>query len=293
MLKQSVCLVLTCGLLAHTSRAGAADPPTLTQCAEAFENAQTLSKKGQSMAALDQLVVCAQPNCPAFLTRECTATYERLKLALPTITLLARRGEMEPLVDVSVSVDGKPLTDRINGLGIPLDPGLHEFRFEHAGDKAVTVNVLLSEGEKNKPVVAEFPVPTPPPPPPRPAPVKKRTAPQSFRVPVPTYLLGGVALIGVGAGIGFRASGAADYNSLADSCGHACAHSDVDAAKQKYLLSHVSFGIGATALVAAGLFLYFGQPKDSSMSQGSVRPLAAGAMLLSGDTPGAALSGSF
>jgi hypothetical protein len=277
--------------------AAAEEPPNLPQCAEAFEKAQLLSKQGKLTPALEQLLLCAQASCPAFLAKECTANYDRIKASLPTVTLIARRSEAEPLVDVKVSVDGKPLVTRIDGLSVPVDPGVHEFVFELEGEAPVTVKVLLAEGEKNKPVVAEFRPPPPPapvaaepaPPPPRPAPAAEKPG---FRVPAAAYVLGGIGIAGLGVGVAFRALGAEDYNTLAESCGHNCAQPDVDAAKRKYLISHVGLGVGAAALVATGVVLYLGQGSATEPER-SAFGFRAGPALLHGEAPGAVVSGSF
>jgi hypothetical protein len=290
--------MLACALLPYPRVAAAEDPPNLPQCAEAFEKAQMLSKQGKLTPALEQLLICAQSSCPPFLAKECTANYDRIKTSLPTVTLIARRSEAEPLVDVKVSVDGKPLVSRIDGLSVPVDPGVHEFVFEHEGDAPVSVRVLLAEGEKNKPVVAEFYVPPPAAPvtkepaaPPKPvaAPPQER---QGFRIPAAAYVLGGVGLAGVGVGITFRVLGAADYNELAETCGHRCADADVDAAKRKYLISHIGLGVGAAALVATGVVIYFGQDRASEPTR-TATGFRAVPVLLDGNTPGAIVSGDF
>jgi hypothetical protein len=293
-----ISFVLVSALITCSRASLATETPNLAQCAEAFEKAQALNKQGKSTLALEQLLTCAQPSCPTFITKECTANYDRITASLPTVTLIARRSEAEPLVDVKVSVDGNVLQTRIDGLAIALDPGLHEFLFEREGDPPVTVRVLLAEGDRNKPVIAEF-GPSAPPPAARTQPAARPalTAPKparddSFRVPTATYVLGAVGLVGVGVGLTFRALGASDYNSLADSCGRRCADSDVDNAKQKYLVSNVSLGVGAAALVAGGLVLYFGQPRQSD-SAANPRKLTAGAGLLQGSIPGAVVSGNF
>jgi hypothetical protein len=277
----------------------AAEPPNLSQCAEAFEKAQALNKQGKPTPALDQLLICAQPSCPAFLTKECTANYDRIKSSLPTVTLIARRSEAEPLVDVKVSVDGNVLQTRIDGLAVALDPGLHEFVFEHEGDPPVTVRALLAEGERNKPIIAIFPTPPAPQQAPQeargpaPAPQKATTGgSSSFHVPAATYAFGALGVAGVGLGVTFRVLGAADYNSLADTCGRRCANRDVDQAKQKYLVSNISLGLGAAALVTSGLFLYFSQSHDAH-SASNPEGLRVGAGLVQVSAPGALVSGTF
>lgn len=251
---------LVSAALSYVGAAKATDEaPTQAQCADAYDASQRLSQAGKLKSALEQLIVCAQTTCPRFLSQECTATFERVKLNLPTVTLVATDAQGSPLVDVIVTVDGQRVTEHIEGLATPVDPGLHEFVFEHAGDPPVTVKVLISEGEKNKPVVAAFgrqPAPTestataPSPPVDSTRPAQKT----SSGVPIATYVLGGVGVAALGVGVAFRLIGAADYDALEKDCKTTCAPSQVDPVKTKYTISTVSLGVGAAALVTAGVF---------------------------------------
>jgi hypothetical protein len=260
-------------------RVARAEPPTSEACVEAFQESQRLSKSGKLLAALDQLIICAQPSCPQFLTRECTTTFERIKSSLPTVTFVARNSAGEPLVDVVVTMDGKKLADKIEGLAVPVDPGLHEFTFQRGEEKAVTVSTLVSEGERNKQVVAEFAAPEP-----QPAPVPAKAAatpppaPEPKKgIPTATYVLGGVGIAALATGITFRLLGSSDYNELVADCGRSCEQSDVDRVKTKYTISSIGLGVGAGALVAAGVVLLVGGRGDgpaerASASTWSVRP---------------------
>jgi hypothetical protein len=272
---------MTLTLLLAGPRTAWAEGPTSAACGEAFEESQRLTKSGKLLASLEQLIICAQPTCPQFLTKECTTTFERIKSNLPTITLVARDGAGVPLVDVVVTMDGKKLADKIGGLAVPVDPGLHEFTFEHGG-KTVAMSALVSEGERNKQVVAEFVAPEPEPaavpaqpaaPPPAPEP--------KGGVPTATYVLGGVGLAALATGITFRLVASSDYNSLVADCGRSCQQSDVDSLKTKYTISSVGLGVGAGALVAAGVVLLVGgagsKPSErASTTTWSIRPQFSG-----------------
>jgi hypothetical protein len=261
-------------------RTARAEGPTSAACVEAFQESQRLSTSGKLLASLDQLIICAQPSCPPFLTRECTTTFERIKSSLPTVTFVARNSAGEPLVDVVVTMDGKKVADKIEGLSVPVDPGLHQFTFQRGEEKAVTVSALVSEGERNKQVVAEFAAPEP-----EPAPVPVKAAPTSApppepepkkRVPTATYVLGGVGIAALATGITFRLLGSSDFNELVADCGRSCEQSDVDRVKTKYTISSIGLGVGAGALVAAGVVLLVGggdgPSERASASTWSVRP---------------------
>src|SRR3954468_12343540 len=110
-----VALLLTAALC-YVQPARADDDAAAAKCADAFDASQRLSQVGKLQEALQELLVCAQPTCPGFLSRECTTDYERIKLSMPTVTLLANDAKGSPLPAVVVSVDGKRIADHIAGL---------------------------------------------------------------------------------------------------------------------------------------------------------------------------------
>jgi len=224
---------------------------------------------------MDQLLICSQPTCQPLLVRECTASFESVKESAPTVTLVARGGEhQEFLVDVKVSVDGKELTKRIEGLAITLDPGFHEFVFEHEGDQAVSLTLLLLQGEKNKVVQAVFkgaePEPGPKPTPqPIAAPKPVIAQHRASGVPTASYVLGALGLAGLGVGATFRMIASADYDKLGPECGHTCSQSRVDSVKSKYNISTIGFATGGGALLAAGVVYLISRGSSSSSQVGS------------------------
>jgi serine/threonine-protein kinase len=276
--------------------ASASDDAASAKCADAFDASQQLSQVGKLQDALQELLVCAQPTCPAFLSRECTEDYERIKRSMPTVTFVANDANGSPLADVVVSVDGKRVADRIAGLATPIDPGLHEFVFEHAGDPPVTLSIMIAEGEKNRRVVAEFGAKQPPSSPPPAtvpaAPAAKPPAPAAHSgVPTATYVFAGMGLAALGTGVAFRLIGAADYNSLAEDCGTRCTDEQVDEVKSKYTISNISFGVGAAALVAGGVFYFVN--RGGSSKKASAHRLQARPVYLDGGGAAGLIEGKF
>ncbi|HET9955064.1 MAG TPA: hypothetical protein VFQ61_11195 [Polyangiaceae bacterium] len=276
--------MLTCvGLVLalHPSRARAADSD---QCIDSFEQAQELRKRGKFVAATEQLIRCSQLSCPAFIVKDCTSWFGEVQAAQPSVVLSARQGA-QTLNDVQVFADNVLLSERLDGRSLPIDPGQHEFRFQAAGKEPVLVSVLIIEGEKHKPVIAEFPAPAPAIVESVPKPGESPAAPPDARVssdkssvatssdaslpergrsvPVASYILGGAGLLAVGGGVVLRVIGANQFDDLKNSCGTTCATGDVDDVKTKYTLSKVAFGVGAAALITAGA-LYFVNPSKSS-----------------------------
>ena len=222
------------------------------QCGAAFEAAQHLQTQGKLRESQAKLIECSQSTCPTFLVRECVSLYDRVTASIPTITLVARDEAGNPLTDVVVAVDGATLAQNIDGRAFSLDPGVHEFRFTYQG-KVVDVRQLLSEGEKNKPVVAEFILKpqsssaTPP---------DSGTKPEGSRgggVPTATYILGGIGIAALGGGVAMRLVAAGNYNELLDTCNPNCSSGKVASVRTQYVISTVGFGVGAAAIVGAGV----------------------------------------
>lgn len=278
-------------LIAAPSRALAEPTPTPAQCTEAFEESQRLSNKGKLQSALEQLVVCAQPSCPQFLAKECSSNYEVVSTRVPTIIVRIHDTAHRPVTDALISMDGTKLTDPA-GVAIPVDPGIHEFTFERAGSKPAKVRMAVAEGQKNQPVVVMLePLPAAAPPPARTAPSTpppSGPAPSSG-IPTASYVLGAIGIAGLATGAVFRLVGTNSYNDLETRCGRACSPDDVSPVRTQFTVSSIGFGVGAAALVAAGVVLVVGggeeRKADSATARWSLRATytaGGGAALLEG-----------
>lgn len=150
-------LALGCTLPTLTSAEAAADePPSKERCATAFESTQRLRRNGELVAARKEALVCLDPVCPTHLRSECEPWLAEIDRDTPTVVVVAKDVEGRDLIEVQVTVDGKPLLDRIHGRAQPIDPGEHDFVFVDARGRRAAVHVLLAEGRKGEAVVARF-----------------------------------------------------------------------------------------------------------------------------------------
>jgi hypothetical protein len=254
-------------LTAAPSLAWAEQPPTPTQCTEAFEESQRLSNKGKLQSAMEHLIICAQPTCPQFLAKECSSDYESVSVRVPTIIVRVHDHTQRPVTDALISMDGEKLRGSVEGVAIPVDPGLHEFTFERPGSQSAKVRVVVAEGQKNQPVVATLePLPPAVSPSPVKAPPSKLPPSQSSTssgIPTASYVLGAIGIAGLATGTAFRLVGAASYRDLESRCGRTCPPDDVTPVKTKFTISSIGFGVGAAALLAAGVVLVAGGGKES------------------------------
>ena len=141
--------VLAGSLLLTPSHAHADD---IDRCVSAAETSLTLRKQQLLLEARDKLVECAAPKCPTEVRAECERRLADLGAALPSIVLAARDEKGVDLTDVRVTLDGKPLTERLDGTTIALNPGAHTLRLEAAGRTPVTHALVVREGEKRRAV---------------------------------------------------------------------------------------------------------------------------------------------
>jgi hypothetical protein len=286
--------VLRSGLILALATAGTLTEATARAqdkqaCVSAYEEGQQLRKDGKLIESRARLLVCAQSACPAVIRKDCTVWVSEVEQVTPTVVLAARGPKGQDAVDVTVTLDGKPLTKRLDGKALTLDPGPHTFRFEIAGAPPRDETILVHEGERNRQILADFQPPASRaaapataaaapagPPPMKPAPM-----------PVGAYVLGGVGVAGLGVFTAFGLMGMADKKDLdAKSCKPDCAQSDVDKAKQKFLIADIGLGVGVVSLAAAAV-LYFTKGEvpagESTMSVG-VAPVKGGAAVGVGGT---------
>jgi hypothetical protein len=185
--------------------------------------------------------------------------------------------------DVAVTMNGKPLLERLDGKPLPVDPGQYELTFSAPGVEPVKLAVVVRTGEKYRVINVVFPAPQTPTGPLRPAtPAVQVTAPEgSAEVPALSYVFGGLGVAGIGAFVALRLIGGSDFDAMKETCSPNCTDSDIDNLKTKYLLSNIALGVGAASLGAA-IVIYAvdpSEPEDPSASVALV-PSADGSRLV-------------
>jgi hypothetical protein len=283
-----------------------ADPPTKAQCVEANTRAQDLRRAGKHSAARQALVLCTDPACPAVVRNDCTHRLDELEKVQPTIVFVARDAAGNDVSAVKVTVDGAPLTDRLDGSELRVDPGEHVFTFTVAGQAPFMKKLVLVVGDKDRrepiTVLTASSAPAPPPPaPPEARPVAPSTTAAPTIATSPSAggmgtqkILGltagglGVAGVALGSVFGVLASAASSQQKSdcpsATSCpSHGTALSEHSTMTTDGAVSTVAFAAGAV-LLATGAALFFTAhgPADQATSL-TVTPGAGGAgMLLRG-----------
>jgi hypothetical protein len=278
------CLVLALALATQAGPALAQEPAadgtapvgdevTREQCFENHEAAQVELRKGKLLSARSSLLVCSRAQCPPLVRSDCLEWYADVERSTPSVVFSARRGQKD-LFDVKVTVDGKVLTEALDGRAHELDPGKHHFRVESPGLEPLERDVLVSRGEKGRLLSFEFP-----------AEEGEKTAsaaaattpgpalPTHRPVPTLTYVLGGVALGAVAVGVVVGYLGKSERDDLAaepanGGCSPYCSSDEVSAVKTKLITADILFGVGAVTGTVA-LFTYLLRPEVPIASEQS------------------------
>lgn len=304
--------LLAASIAASFVEAASAAPPSAPKangpCARSAERAAEDMKQGKLRRARQAFAECAEPRCGSGNQR-CRSALSRLDEDIPTVVIVAKDKSGAELTEVRVSMDGEPLTDHLDGRGLPVDPGTHDFVFATAGGEQHQEKLLILEGQHNRLVSVQLeavaspaspPVPQPATglttagaepaplpakqldvkPPPRAAAAPSNTE-DSRPTPVLTYVLGGVGLAAVGSSFLLAHWGSED-NLRLDRCAPNCSRDSVDHVSNMYLAADITLGAGVVALGAATWF-YLARPggeerPPSSAYRFDVKPLASGGM---------------
>ncbi len=116
-------------------------------CITASESAQQLRMDGKLVEAQSKLVECASDACPGAVRADCASWLSQVNALMPSVVLVARDAAGEDVADVTVTIDGKPFSAKLDGKAVPVSPGEHVFRFERASGPPILKKVIVREGE--------------------------------------------------------------------------------------------------------------------------------------------------
>jgi hypothetical protein len=268
---------------AWTARARALDK---TDCANAYVAAQTHRGAHELLAARADLRACARSECDGALhgqiVRDCIEWLAEVQESIPSIVLATKNEPGQPVAsDVVVFIDGGAQPNRVDGLGIELDPGPHTFAFT-AGSFRTQRSFIVLEGVKNQLVEQEVPVDgtqatTSSPFSARPS--EASTAHRPF-VSARTLVPLAIGAVGLGVGAAFGLVAVSDKAKLDRNCPNgACSppvqQSDIDALHTTSWISNVAFGIGGLGVLAGIALWAVERPASSSPTTSSQKGTSA------------------
>jgi hypothetical protein len=216
-------------------------------CLNNHAQGQEFRLDGKLIEARDAFLLCSATRCPAQVQRDCVNYLEQVQVELPSVVLRVL-ADGASRADVSVSIDGRVVLDKLNGKALELNPGGHELRVTLDGYHPYQQSLIVSEGERFRVVEVVFSTP-------KQAPVEAPRKLERHRpIPWSTYLLGGLGIVAVSSGVGWGLSTWALRDELQAGCAPICSRASVSILKQRALFADVSWGIGAVSLITAGIF---------------------------------------
>lgn len=239
------------------------------ECVKLHASGQDDREKGKLNVARSSFLSCAAEECPNVVREECARLLGLVDSSLPTLVFEAHDEKGNVTKDVQVTVDGTVLTEKLRATALGVDPGEHHFTFKGPKGKIVTLDLTVLEGQKNRLIRIEFAEE-----------VKKpaaSVAPQpveSRSVSPVAYVLGGVAVVSLGAFGYFALTGRQKQSDLEDQCAPRCAGSDYDDMKRKYLFADIALGL---AVVSGGVATWLFLDTGKTESKVGVRAMPGGA----------------
>src|SRR5262249_46652328 len=117
---RSPAVVAALFVLATSPRLARADDSTKEACIEAHPSVQRFRRTGALRDALRAATECGRDACPRLVVTDCATWVTELEALVPTVVFEARDSAGNEVSDVRVSIDGKPLVDRLDGKAVAL-----------------------------------------------------------------------------------------------------------------------------------------------------------------------------
>jgi hypothetical protein len=227
-------------------------------CVTAAETAQQQRSEGKLRDARLSLHLCARDVCPALVRNDCTQWLTEIEASLPTIVLRATGPRGQDVTDIKVSLDGQAIADKVDGLPLEVDPGLHVLTAVRPGSKPVRQELTFYTNQRNRTVSLVLEDVDPPPG----GTGELRVSTDSSapkRVNALPYVFGAVAVGALGSFTYFGLTANREAKRLDETCGahmpngdgqgH-CPSSDVSRVRTKLTVADISLGV---AVVSAGI----------------------------------------
>jgi hypothetical protein len=220
-----------------------------TECLARHEYAQVARRQRRLLDARGELLLCSRASCPGPIRGDCIDWLGEVGRSLPSVVVTARARGAD-VVNVRVFLDGRLVSEKLSGAALDLDPGEHRFRFESPPWPPVERTILVSEGIKDRPIDVELAPPDPVAPPP----AQPKPKPP-FQLRKYDYVLGAIAVAGLGAFAYFGGSALYERNRLLGEggCAPFCKPHEVDVVDSRLIAADVALGV---AVVAALVDLY-------------------------------------
>ena len=211
------------------------------ECSASYQKAQREKMAGHFREARAELLACAKPTCPKFISNDCTGWLAEVDQQLPTVVLVAVDENGKDVSDAELRVDGEVVPN--DGLPHAFDPGMHRFQLR-AGWRMAEQDQTLRTGEKARRIELRLA---------RPygfAPVPER--PVHRPVPASAYVFGGLALAFIATSGIMWGIGTIDANAYNARCrAGPCTSAERDSVTRELVVGDVALGLAITSAAIA------------------------------------------
>lgn len=222
-------------------------------CATVAEQAQELRKAHKLRDAQQKFLICAQPNCPGVVRTDCIQWLSDVDKAMPSVVIRASGSSNNELIAVRTWVDGAILSDKLDGLARPVDPGIHNFRFEADGMRPIEQQIVIREGEDRRMLAVQFNSISSAPSDSTFLDSSQSGTARTQPLPVLPLVFGGVGLVALGSFAYFGVNGRGEAADLASGCGatKTCSDEQIDHVRRKLQLADISLGVSLVSFAIA------------------------------------------
>ncbi len=256
--------------LVGVSDAFAQESPTLpegdprAQCVEAHTAVQELRRDGKLLEAREKVSACSTPECPGAIINDCVDFMSELDKTIPSMVFEVKL-DGQAADDAQVYVDDVVVHDLVSGYQV--NPGRYTIRVVLSPFEPMVRTVTLPAGQRMRLVSFEFQSA-----PKASAPTSKAPEPLvevSRPTPVVVYPLLGLGVAGLASFGVMSFLGKNEQDELENTCSPNCTDDELSNMKTKYLIGDISVGVGAAALLTAGI-VYLARPS----TQETIPPVA-------------------
>jgi hypothetical protein len=224
------------------------------QCFEAHTAVQELRRDGKLLEAREKVSACSASECPGAIINDCVDFMTELDKTTPSMVFEVKL-DGQSADDAQVYVDDVLVQDLVSGYQV--NPGRYTIRVVLAPFEPMIRTVTLPAGQRMRLVSFEFQS------------ASKASAPTSRALepvvevsrptPVAVYPLLGLGVAGLASFGVMSTLGNNEQDELEDTCSPNCTDDELSKMKTMYLIGDISAGVGAAALLTAGI-VYLARP---------------------------------
>jgi hypothetical protein len=190
------------------------------------------------------MIQCARDACPSVVRSHCVRWLGDIDERIPSIIVRAQDAGGVDLVDARVLIDGRP--GKLDGRAVQLDPGEHIVAVVRDGARREE-RLILVEGEASRLVMLRLPPAAP-----APRAVQPEVQPaHERRIPLATWVLGGVGVAALGTATYFGLAAKAQLDDLNAGCSPHCTDAQTRPGRADALAFDVLLAAGSAAVGAA------------------------------------------